>query len=198
MYVTRETSHTGTVVQKMPEETAATAEPEVTLSESEQHKKDGNMYFASADYVKAVAAYNKAIKADPKNGVLYRFVSSLLCPKFAFLILSFLWTSHMRAAGSHEGKFQQHSRDGRACNVGQLQKDNMLQCKWICLSFREPCTSGPIKQCANFILPFVLAYRHLFWRTERTKHLWGILRDLSRTGKAARMSSSEKRPCAMD
>jgi len=47
------------------------AEPEAIISESEQHKKDGNMYFASADYVKAVAAYNKAIKSDPKNGVLY-------------------------------------------------------------------------------------------------------------------------------
>ena len=47
------------------------AEPEAVISESEQHKKDGNMHFASADYVKAVAAYNKAIKADPKNGVLY-------------------------------------------------------------------------------------------------------------------------------
>ena len=55
----------------MPEEGAAMAEPEAVISESEQHKKDGNMHFASADYVKAVAAYNKAIKADPKNGVLY-------------------------------------------------------------------------------------------------------------------------------
>ena len=54
-----------------------TAEPEVIISESEQHKKDGNMYFASADYVKAVAAYNKAIKSDPKNGVLYRCVHHL-------------------------------------------------------------------------------------------------------------------------
>jgi len=56
----------------MPEDTVA-VEPEAVTSESEQHKKDGNMFFASADYVKAVAAYNKAIKADPKNGVLYRF-----------------------------------------------------------------------------------------------------------------------------
>ena len=55
----------------MPEEAVAVAEPEAIISESEQHKKDGNMYFASADYVKAVAAYNKAIKSDPKNGVLY-------------------------------------------------------------------------------------------------------------------------------
>eukprot|EP00802_Teleaulax_amphioxeia_P014695 Tamp_14768.p1 GENE.Tamp_14768~~Tamp_14768.p1 ORF type:complete len:361 (-),score=113.91 Tamp_14768:91-1173(-) len=55
----------------MPAETTAAAEPEVIISESEQHKKDGNMHFASADYVKAVAAYNKAIKADPNNGVLY-------------------------------------------------------------------------------------------------------------------------------
>lgn len=61
----------------MPEEAAApVAEAEGIISESEQHKKDGNMYFASADYVKAVAAYNKAIKSDPKNGVLYRFVST--------------------------------------------------------------------------------------------------------------------------
>ena len=61
----------------MPEEAAAPmAEAEGIISESEQHKKDGNMYFASADYVKAVAAYNKAIKSDPKNGVLYRFVST--------------------------------------------------------------------------------------------------------------------------
>lgn len=60
----------------MPEETAADAEPEVIISEAEQHKKDGNMHFASSDYVKAVAAYNKAIKADPGNGVLYRCV----CP----------------------------------------------------------------------------------------------------------------------
>jgi len=58
--------------QNMPAETTAAAEPEVIISESEQHKKDGNMHFASADYVKAVAAYNKAIKADPNNGVLYR------------------------------------------------------------------------------------------------------------------------------
>jgi len=55
----------------MPEDATVAAEPEVIVSESEQHKKDGNMFFASADYVKAVAAYNKAIKADPKNGVLY-------------------------------------------------------------------------------------------------------------------------------
>ena len=58
----------------MPEETVMSAEPETIVSESEQHKKEGNMYFASADYVKAVAAYNKAIKADPNNGVLYRCV----------------------------------------------------------------------------------------------------------------------------
>ena len=60
--------------ENMPEETVMSAEPETIVSESEQHKKEGNMYFASADYVKAVAAYNKAIKADPNNGVLYRCV----------------------------------------------------------------------------------------------------------------------------
>ena len=60
---------------RMPEEQpAAVAELETFISESEQHKKDGNMHFAAADYVKAVAAYNKAIKVDPKNGVLYRYV----------------------------------------------------------------------------------------------------------------------------
>ena len=34
-------------------------------------KIEGNKYFSSGDFVKAVAAYNKAIKADPTNGVLY-------------------------------------------------------------------------------------------------------------------------------
>mmetsp|Transcript_48971 Transcript_48971/g.153806 ORF Transcript_48971/g.153806 Transcript_48971/m.153806 type:complete len:356 (-) Transcript_48971:37-1104(-) len=39
--------------------------------EHEVHKKEGNQHFAAGDYVKAVAAYNKAIKSDPDNGVLY-------------------------------------------------------------------------------------------------------------------------------
>ena len=66
----------------MPEEAVAVAEPEAIISESKQHKKDGNMYFASADYVKAVAAYNKAIKSDPKNGVLYRWSLYLRACRF--------------------------------------------------------------------------------------------------------------------
>eukprot|EP00960_Hanusia_phi_P032259 749770-Hanusia_phi.AAC.6 len=36
--------------------------------EHELHKKEGNQHFAAGDYVKAVAAYNKAIKSDPENG----------------------------------------------------------------------------------------------------------------------------------
>lgn len=34
-------------------------------------KLEGNKHFSSGDFVKAIAAYNKAIKADPGNGVLY-------------------------------------------------------------------------------------------------------------------------------
>ena len=41
------------------------------LSPAEQHKKEGNSHFANGDYLKAAAAYTKAIKAAPTNHVLY-------------------------------------------------------------------------------------------------------------------------------
>lgn len=44
----------------------------VEVSDTEVFKQEGNQFFSSGDFVKAVAAYNKAIKVDPKNGVLYR------------------------------------------------------------------------------------------------------------------------------
>jgi len=47
------------------------AMPDEEADVKEQYKKEGNQFFAAGDYVKAVAAYNKAIKADPENGVLY-------------------------------------------------------------------------------------------------------------------------------
>ncbi len=51
---------------------AQSAMPDEEADVKEQYKKEGNQFFAAGDYVKAVAAYNKAIKADPENGVLYR------------------------------------------------------------------------------------------------------------------------------
>ncbi len=32
----------------------------------------GNEFYAAGEYAKAVNAYNKAVKLDPENGVLYR------------------------------------------------------------------------------------------------------------------------------
>ncbi len=49
---------------------------EASNSEIEAFRQEGNQFFSAGDYVKAVAAYNRAIKADPKNGLLYRYVSS--------------------------------------------------------------------------------------------------------------------------
>jgi len=41
------------------------------LTPADAFKKEGNAHFAKADYLKAAAAYTKAIKAAPTNHVLY-------------------------------------------------------------------------------------------------------------------------------
>jgi hypothetical protein len=46
---------------------------EATNSEIEAFRQEGNQFFSAGDYVKAVAAYNRAIKADPSNRLLYRW-----------------------------------------------------------------------------------------------------------------------------
>lgn len=56
--------------------------PEEEIAVGEQFKKEGNQFFAAGDYVRAVAAYNKAIKADPENGVLYRYVCARMLCRF--------------------------------------------------------------------------------------------------------------------
>ena len=58
------------MLRSMPEPVNSGAD----CPEHEVHKKEGNQHFAAGDYVKAVAAYNKAIKSDPDNGVLYRYL----------------------------------------------------------------------------------------------------------------------------
>ena len=40
-------------------------------SPAEEHKAAGNDAFKAGDYLKAAAAYTKAIKADPANHVYY-------------------------------------------------------------------------------------------------------------------------------
>jgi hypothetical protein len=48
------------------------AEPGDAQAEAaEAHKKEGNAHFAKGDFLKAAAAYTKAIKAAPTNHVLY-------------------------------------------------------------------------------------------------------------------------------
>jgi len=41
------------------------------MGQEEQFKQEGNQHYAEGEFAKAVAAYNKALKADPENGVLY-------------------------------------------------------------------------------------------------------------------------------
>jgi len=53
-----------------------TTEPTAAAQEGKENindtfKSEGNRFFSLGDFVKAVAAYNKAIKADPANAVLY-------------------------------------------------------------------------------------------------------------------------------
>eukprot|EP00282_Hemiselmis_andersenii_P024357 CAMPEP_0172011150 /NCGR_PEP_ID=MMETSP1041-20130122/8128_1 /TAXON_ID=464988 /ORGANISM="Hemiselmis andersenii, Strain CCMP439" /LENGTH=298 /DNA_ID=CAMNT_0012665595 /DNA_START=61 /DNA_END=953 /DNA_ORIENTATION=- len=50
-------------------ETVAAQEGKENINDT--FKNEGNRFFSSGDFVKAVAAYNKAIKADPSNAVLY-------------------------------------------------------------------------------------------------------------------------------
>lgn len=43
----------------------------MALADASTHKEEGNAFFKSGDFLKAAAAYTKAIKADPENHVYY-------------------------------------------------------------------------------------------------------------------------------
>ena len=55
-------------------------------SESAKLKEEGNAFYKAGEYLKAAAAYTKAIKADETNAVLYRCGEEGRGPRSAFQI----------------------------------------------------------------------------------------------------------------
>lgn len=66
-------------------------------------KDQGNEFFKAGNYLKAAALYTQAIKKDPSNGTLYRFIFTIiqlhfsgnffffqLCVKVVILLVGFV------------------------------------------------------------------------------------------------------------